>query len=405
MAKENVHFPRRTWRASMYLGLDLLEQLAINSGVVLRRGTTENGPLVKAEDERPRKRWCPKPAPPVFPNGWIPVMESTELAIGQVKRLDVFGEELVTFRTEDGTAHVMDAYCPHLGAHLGVMGRVVGDCIECPFHGWRFEADTGACTHVPYAAKVPDFVKIRKWTTDEVLGLVFVWYHAEHEPPSWRIGDVPEAAALDCSSSRFWRSEDQISCHIQELAENAADMAHFDYLHGPSFLATGKNFFVLAESSVRGFLMRHFWQTAWTPRDHTAQVHVTCQTSSPLKCLSRFNKYSFYVTQVGPALVVTTMQTAFGSIAYVLSVTPMKPFHVRAVHRYFPSREMPRLIFWIVILGFERDVYVWNQKAYMKNPALVKEDKTIMAFRKWFSQFYSANSLSWKDLRDKTLEW
>lgn len=63
------------------------------------------------------------------------------------------GEELVAFRTEDGVANVTDAYCPHLGAHLGIMGRVVGDCIECPFHGWRFKGKDGSCSHVPYAAK------------------------------------------------------------------------------------------------------------------------------------------------------------------------------------------------------------------------------------------------------------
>ncbi|XP_065292394.2 cholesterol 7-desaturase nvd-like [Dermacentor albipictus] len=360
-------------------------------------------------DERLRRRRYTRPTPPPFPNGWIPVMESTELAVGQVKRLDVFGEDLVAFRTDDGVAHVLDAYCPHLGAHLGVMGRVVGDCIECPFHGWRFQGDTGACTHVPYASKVPEFVKIKKWTTEEVLGLLFVWYHAESEPPSWRVSDVPEVASIDSSASARWRAENHISCHIQELAENAADVAHFDFLHGPSFLATGENFFEQDETTMRGSLLRHFWQTNWEPRDHTAQINVVCRTSSPLRWLSRYNEYRFCVTQIGPALVVTTMRTAFGNVGYVLSLTPMKPFHVRAVHRYFPDRSMPRIFFWIFIWAskgmFERDIFVWNHKSYMKSPALVKEDRTIMAFRKWFAQFYSPNSLSWKDVRDKTLQW
>ncbi|KAH6945539.1 hypothetical protein HPB50_008915 [Hyalomma asiaticum] len=360
-------------------------------------------------DERLRRRRYPKPTPPPFPNGWIPVMESTELAVGQVKRLDVFGEDLVAFRTDDGVAHVLDAYCPHLGAHLGVMGRVVGDCIECPFHGWRFQGDTGACTHVPYASKVPDFVKIKKWTTDEILGLLFVWYHAESQPPSWHIGDVPEVASIDLSGSVRWHCENHISCHIQELAENAADVAHFDFLHGPSCLATGERFLEQAETTMRGSLMRHNWQTNWEPRDHTAQVKVVCRTSSPLRWITRANEYRFTVTQIGPALVVTTMSTAFGNIGYVLSLTPMKPFHVRAVHRYFAERKMPRIAFWLMMWAakgmFERDIFVWNHKSYMKNPALVKEDRTIMAFRKWFAQFYSPNSLSWRDVRDKTLQW
>lgn len=48
---------------------------------------------------------------------------------------------------------MVDAYCPHLGADLAAGGRVVGSCIECPFHGWRFRGEDGKCTHIPYAGK------------------------------------------------------------------------------------------------------------------------------------------------------------------------------------------------------------------------------------------------------------
>jgi cholesterol 7-dehydrogenase len=65
----------------------------------------------------------------------------------------VSGEQLVVFRDEKGEAHILDAYCPHMGANLGVGGRVVGDCIECPFHGWKFRGYDGKCTEVPYSEK------------------------------------------------------------------------------------------------------------------------------------------------------------------------------------------------------------------------------------------------------------
>lgn len=55
------------------------------------------------------------------------------------------------FRGQEGQAHVLNAYCPHLGANLAVGGRVVGNCIECPFHGWRFEGSDGKCVKIPYA--------------------------------------------------------------------------------------------------------------------------------------------------------------------------------------------------------------------------------------------------------------
>ena len=49
---------------------------------------------------------------------------------------------------------IVDAYCPHLGANLGVGGHVRGNCIECPFHGWRFDGETGQCVSIPYTDKV-----------------------------------------------------------------------------------------------------------------------------------------------------------------------------------------------------------------------------------------------------------
>lgn len=56
------------------------------------------------------------------------------------------------WRGESGAAYIADAYCPHLGAHLGVGGKVKKECIECPFHGWTFEgSDDGKLVNIPYS--------------------------------------------------------------------------------------------------------------------------------------------------------------------------------------------------------------------------------------------------------------
>lgn len=36
---------------------------------------------------------------------------------------------------------------------MGIGGIVKGDCLECPFHGWQYESQTGKCVHIPYSAK------------------------------------------------------------------------------------------------------------------------------------------------------------------------------------------------------------------------------------------------------------
>ena len=63
------------------------------------------------------------------------------------------------WRDEDGAAHVMDAYCPHMGAHLAVGGCVKGTRIVCPFHQWAFDAE-GRNVDIPYAERTNATVRI-----------------------------------------------------------------------------------------------------------------------------------------------------------------------------------------------------------------------------------------------------
>lgn len=91
--------------------------------------------------------------PPVYPNGWICVGESLSLKPGQVQSSIICGNEIALFRKKNGEISCLDAFCPHLGAHLGEGGivetREGENCLKCPFHGWSFSPN-GLCVHVPY---------------------------------------------------------------------------------------------------------------------------------------------------------------------------------------------------------------------------------------------------------------
>ena len=56
---------------------------------------------------------------PDFPMGWYSVARSYELQVGEVKRVHAFDREFALYRTRSGKAVLQDAFCPHLGAHLG----------------------------------------------------------------------------------------------------------------------------------------------------------------------------------------------------------------------------------------------------------------------------------------------
>ena len=91
----------------------------------------------------------PAPAPsrpdaiPRQPQGWAIACPSSALRRGAVRRVEVMGRAAVAFRDAGGRAAVVAAHCPHMGAHLGG-GRVTAEGLECPLHGWTFDA-AGTC--------------------------------------------------------------------------------------------------------------------------------------------------------------------------------------------------------------------------------------------------------------------
>lgn len=98
------------------------------------------------------------PSPPPIglplPSSWYCLGLAADLPPGGLWRRTVAGQEVVVFRSQAGHVAVLDAYCPHLGADLGVGGQVVGETIRCSFHGFCIGLD-GACTSTPYGRKVP----------------------------------------------------------------------------------------------------------------------------------------------------------------------------------------------------------------------------------------------------------
>jgi cholesterol 7-dehydrogenase len=46
---------------------------------------------------------------------------------------------------------------------------------------------------------------------------------------------------------------------------------------------------------------------------------------------------------------------------------------------------------------YEQDIMIWQWKTFPSNPALGKEDANIKKYRKWFSQFYSEQSVPFKE--------
>ena len=89
--------------------------------------------------------------------------------------------------TTRGEAHVMDAFCPHLGAHLGHGGTVEGCELVCPFHGWKFDAEGAQHRHPLQRPHQPQGARSARIPTVERNGQLLVWYHPDDEAAA--VGD------------------------------------------------------------------------------------------------------------------------------------------------------------------------------------------------------------------------
>ena len=166
-----------------------------------------------------------------YARGWHIVLFSQELAVGEVRRLHYFARDLVAYRGESGQVGVVDAHCPHLGAHLASGGgRVVGDDIACPFHGWEFNA-SGRCVAIPYANAIPERAvdALRGWPVLESNGFIAMWYDPAGNAPEDYLPDIPEWGADDWGDWTFYRS--RIRARACDVIENIVDIAHFPHVH------------------------------------------------------------------------------------------------------------------------------------------------------------------------------
>ena len=157
--------------------------------------------------------------------GWWAVLESKEVGRKPVSARR-FGHDLVLWRDADDAVVVQDDRCPHRLARLSA-GRVVDGCIECPFHGFRFEPG-GACTEIPAhpERRIPRALRVRTWPTREAHGFIWMWPDETSEPTA----ELPWFEDLDDSWSvaglqATWDAD------LARCIENQLDYTHLAFVH------------------------------------------------------------------------------------------------------------------------------------------------------------------------------
>ena len=158
---------------------------------------------------------------------WQPAALVDELAGNRpVREVNLMGERLVLFRTEDGGYGLIDRHCPHRGADL-CYGRLEDGGLRCPFHGWLFD-EKGACLEQPAEPEGSSFHKRINHTAYpcvERSGIIFAYMGP---------GDPPPFPAFDCFAaphSHVFAFKGFMECNWLQATEVGIDPAHASFLH------------------------------------------------------------------------------------------------------------------------------------------------------------------------------
>jgi phenylpropionate dioxygenase-like ring-hydroxylating dioxygenase large terminal subunit len=163
----------------------------------------------------------------MIPNQWYAILESKEVKKGRPIGATRMGEKLVAWRDRQGQVTVMADKCPHRGVALSA-GKLTGDCIQCPFHGFEYDA-SGACTLVPAngrAAEPPKALHVKTYPTREEHDFIYIWWGEPQEsyPPVPWFESIPERMV-------YTTLRDHWANHYARAIENQLDVVHLPFVH------------------------------------------------------------------------------------------------------------------------------------------------------------------------------
>lgn len=168
-------------------------------------------------------------------NAWYAAAFSDEIGEKPLART-LLDQEIVLFRQADGALAALADRCPHRFAPLSD-GKVIGNDIQCPYHGLQFDG-TGACTHNPHMKGGGPLkaAHVAAYPTLEKYGILWFW---PGDPALANEEALPRIAFLE-QPERFSVVKGllNVAGNYQLVVDNLLDLSHASYIH-PQFGATG----------------------------------------------------------------------------------------------------------------------------------------------------------------------
>jgi phenylpropionate dioxygenase-like ring-hydroxylating dioxygenase large terminal subunit len=164
---------------------------------------------------------------PFLKNSWYVAAWSSEVQGPTHQK--IIGEDVILFRGEHGQIIALGDTCPHRFAPLH-LGKVIGDLIQCPYHGLQFNAE-GQCAHNPFDPSVkPAAAKVRSFPVIERDRFIWIWMG---EPENANADLIPDFHWLG-ETDRYTMTRDATmvqDINYELIIDNLLDLSHAQFVH------------------------------------------------------------------------------------------------------------------------------------------------------------------------------
>jgi phenylpropionate dioxygenase-like ring-hydroxylating dioxygenase large terminal subunit len=192
-------------------------------------------------------------------NLWYVAGLASSLKPGGLRREMLCGEPVLLARSRDGQAFALRDICPHRAAPLSA-GRILGDQVECPYHGWRFRTD-GSCAQIPSVLQDQDIdvgrIRVASYPLREQDGLLWVYLGADQAAPVLEPPYMPIGAGDGLARPGFVEAQ-PFPCEVDHAVVGLMDPAHGPFVHRSWWWRSQASMHAKAKHHVpspRGFTM------------------------------------------------------------------------------------------------------------------------------------------------------
>lgn len=309
---------------------------------------------------------------------WYFALPSASVRPGALERRIIMGEPVAFARASDGRVSAIRDICPHRGVPLSA-GKMKGDEVECPYHGWRFGMD-GACTAIPSLIDGQQVdrsrIRVASYPVSEANGMIWIFMareEARNEPPP-----PPPVLPLAADARPRLIEAQRFPCAVDHAVIGLMDPAHGPFVHNSWWW--------------RGKTKPYAKEKKFVPSElgFTMVPHAPSSNSLLYKILGGGlqTEISFRL----PGLRVEHIKAGTrGEVVGVTTVTPLSETETEVTQTFFWTLPWLSLLKPILtpiaktFLGQDRDMVVLQQEGLRFNPNLMLiRDADVLAM--WYQR-------------------